>query len=127
MRQGFTLIETLIAAAVVGIGIVGSISAIGSMTRTERRVRESALVRHLAIEKLDELIATGDLQYAPLDGDFTDRNLADWKWSVETEPADVENILIVRVRVTTPEDDEGEGYQLTTVRYEPPVATGAEN
>lgn len=127
MRKGFTLIETLVAATVVGIGVAGSISAIGSMTRTERRVRESAMVRQLAIEKYDELAATGDLQYAPLDGDFADRNLNDWRWSVETEPADVENILIVRVRVTTPDDSEDQGYQLTTVRYEPPITTGAQN
>lgn len=127
MRRGFTLIETLIAASVVGIAIAGSISAIGSMTRTERRVRESALVRQLAIEKFDELTATGDLQYAPLDGDFSDRNFNDWRWSVETEPADVENILIVRVRVTTPADADDGGYVLTTVRYQPPVATGAQN
>jgi prepilin-type N-terminal cleavage/methylation domain-containing protein len=81
-RSGFTLIEVLASAALVSVGLVACMSALGSMTHAEAIGREREAIANLAVEKYNEVVATTDLSQAnQLNGDFTDRNDQDHTWT----------------------------------------------
>jgi general secretion pathway protein I len=80
-RAGFTLIEVLVALAVVAMAL----AAIGSLTATTAR-GSRAIDQRLALVETARLIATalpdrGDLAPGSLSGD-----LAGYRWRVDVEP-----------------------------------------
>ncbi len=125
MRRGFSLIEVLVAVVLLGIGVVGSLQALASLNRTEVNVRESQRTQQLAHQKLDELIATDEIQNAPLDGTFEDEGSPNLEWTLETEPSEVEALLIVRLSVSKAGEDENRGFTVTTLLYDVGQAAGA--
>lgn len=128
MRRGFSLIEALVAVALLGVGIVASLGAISEMTRGEARTRQSMLLRDLAQEKMDELRATGELDFAPQDGTFEDSGHPDVLWSVETEPSSVENLTIVRLSVRENGAAEEQSIRLIDLVFQAPETTdGGQN
>jgi prepilin-type N-terminal cleavage/methylation domain-containing protein len=125
LRRGFSLIEVLVAVVLLGIGVVGSLQALASINRTEVNVRESQRTQQLAHQKLDELIATDEIQNAPLDGTFEDDGSPNLEWTLETEPSEVEALLIVRLGVSKAGDDENRSFTVTTLLYDVGQAAGA--
>ena len=60
-KLGFTMIEVLVATVLLGLGITMGFSALSSMTRTELRVRQVEKMNLLAVQKLNEVIAYGNI------------------------------------------------------------------
>lgn len=120
-RRGYTLIEALVSVAIISIGVTSALSGMRAMARAEYRTTQTELASRLATEKYEEVLATGEVAQAPLDGNFQDRNQPGFTYRVETEPSPVQNLTIVRV-VVRPADEasriEGRATGLTFV---PPV------
>jgi prepilin-type N-terminal cleavage/methylation domain-containing protein len=127
-RAGFSLVEALVAVVVLAVGVVGAVGALSDLTRNESRARETLFLNKIAQEKLDELEGTGDVDLAPLDGDFEEADRQGYSWSLETEPSDVENLTIVRLTVNRTGEDASRGVSITTLRYVAPQTseTGGE-
>lgn len=119
-RRGFTMVEALASVALLLVGIVAALSAIGSMTRAETFMREGERMRRLADQKVAELIATGDYQYVS-DGDFTDLGEDRYQFSVALEPTGVEGLEVVIVTVTNVNRRNDPGHEATQLVYIPPV------
>ncbi len=98
-RLGFTLIEALAAAALLGVGITASMSALGAIAGAETRAREHEKVQRLALQKYDELVSTNQQALASQSGDFTDRNLPGYSWNLAVDPSQVSNLDTVTVTV----------------------------
>ena len=122
-RRGFTLVEAIVSVALLAVGIVAALSAIGQMTKTEGIVQEGERMRRLADEKLQELIATGDYQTIT-EGDFTERGENRYSWSTVLDPTGVENLESLTVTVVHVNRRDDSGYQASQLIYIPPVATG---
>lgn len=118
--RGFTLVEAIVSVALLGVGIVAALGALSEMTRTETRIRESSLLRRLAQSKFDEVVATEELAQAPLDGTFEDLGRPDVTFEVESEPATVENMVIVRTTTYFTSRGAESGTTMTTILYQPP-------
>lgn len=111
------MIEALVSIAVLLLGIVGALGAIGEMTRSEARMRDAELMRKLAHDKFDEVVATGELVNAPLDGTFEDLGHPELEWTLETEPnSQVPELLTIRMQVEHSERPETTSYRFATVR-----------
>ena len=71
-RAGFTLLEMLVATLIMGIAVVGTLSAISTATRNGSRLMEHDLAVLLARSKLNELIADPNLpRDRVLSGEFS--------------------------------------------------------
>lgn len=122
-KRGYTLIEALVSAVLLAVGIVSGLSAMSNMTRTEGKARETQLFWKIAQEKFDEVRATGDIDFAPVDGTFEEPDRAGISWSVSTEPSDVENLTTVRVQVYRTSEGEDSGITLSTLIFVQPEVT----
>lgn len=120
-RSGFTLVEAMVAVAILAIGFVGGMGALTRLGENEVKVRSSERVWHLAQQKLDEVIATGEVSQAPLDGTFEGAN-AKYSWALESEPTTSESIFSVRMTVW-PTSASRESGSVTLIRllYVPPT------
>lgn len=125
-RKGFTLVEVMVAAAVLAIGVVAALGALGTLTSVDGKSRDTDRMVRLANEKLQELRATGELDLAPQSGNYENTADSRFAWAVEVEPSEVENLEIVRVTVHPANQDESAGFTITTLRFVPPETGGTE-
>jgi general secretion pathway protein I len=73
-ERGYTLLEVLVATALMGIAVAGVLSALSATARNAARVNESDLAVRLARQKMDELLLDPRLPYqTPLEGRWDER------------------------------------------------------
>lgn len=102
-RGGFTLIEVLIAVAVLSIAMVAVIKA-GLLSQDGLiRSNDAQEGMALALAKLDEVEAAGPNAWSLLNGDFEDAE--GWRWELEINPTSLEALYLVRIKVGHGEDD----------------------
>jgi type II secretion system protein I len=127
-RRGFTLIEALVAVALLTGGIVAVLGSLGAMARTEARFRDQEQMQRLAVQKLDELVATIDVGAASESGDFKDQGEDRFVWSSDVGVTGVENLtaVTVTVRHTGSSETGSPDAKVTSLVYLPPATdTGA--
>ncbi len=75
MRRGFTLLELVVATAIMGIAVVGLLAGLSGSARNAARLRESDRAVQLAQMRMNELLLDENLpRGTELEGDF-DRTL----------------------------------------------------
>jgi prepilin-type N-terminal cleavage/methylation domain-containing protein len=97
--RGFTLIEALASAALLGVGITATLSALGAIAKSEAAVRERSMLQSMATDKYDELISTNQQALSSQSGDFTDRNVQGYTWNLDVENSQVSNLSTVTLTV----------------------------
>lgn len=102
-RGGFTLIEVLIAVAVLSIAMVAVIKA-GLLSQDGLiRSNDAQEGMALALAKLDEVEAAGPNAWSLLNGDFEDAE--GWRWELEISSTSLEVLYLVRIKVGRGKDD----------------------
>ena len=91
----------MIATVILGIGIVMGFGALSAMTRTELRIRQVEKMNLLAVQKLNEVLATGNVANQQTDGSFGDYGEPDYKWTLDTVATGTENLSTARITVKT--------------------------
>jgi type II secretory pathway pseudopilin PulG len=127
--RGFTLVEVVAATLVLLVGIVAGLGALSSMSNTEVRMREAETMNRLAAQKLDEILAVGNVTTAATDGNFDDYGVSGYEWQLEVVPTGTENLDAVRVKVK-PEnnaDRKPEAEISSLVFTSPNTVTGGTN
>jgi len=115
--QGFTLIEVLVALAIVAIGMAAVLGALTSSADTLSYLRDKTFAQWVALNQIASLRISGQLQ-APgnSDGD-TDFAGRSWHWRQEVTATEVPGVVRIDVKVR-PKDvktsDEDSGW-FTTV------------
>lgn len=107
--RGFTLIEVLVALAIVAIGMAAVLGAVGSSADTATYLREKTLAEWIALNQ----VASARLQAQPpakgsSDGelDYAGRH---WHWHQEVTDGDLPGILRVDVTVQEADTPQGKG------------------
>jgi len=122
-NRGFTLIEVVVSVTLVAIGIVSAMRAISTLTESDIMLRSRERMQRLAIQKYDELIATGVLTNASQNGDFTDWNNSQYVWKAEVVPSGVTDLDEIKVTVTENNNPNGPSVEVDGLRYDPPATT----
>ncbi|MCG9895563.1 MAG: prepilin-type N-terminal cleavage/methylation domain-containing protein [Fimbriimonadaceae bacterium] len=118
-RKGFSLVEVLAAAVLVGVGVAALFGALSSLSQAQGRMQEREVMVRLADSKLAELAATRTYLVEP-EGGFENPEEQDYRWTAETEPTGTENLDLLRVRVSRTDRD-GETISETLVFTAPAV------
>ena len=95
---GFTLLEVLVAVAILAIAMVAILKANVQSLDKLTRSRETNTASLLAASKLAEVEAAGAANWRELQGDFAE-DYPDYTWEVETSSTEVEGLIRVDVSV----------------------------
>jgi len=105
--RGFTLLEVLIALAVLAIGMMAVISSAGSSTRVDGQLRDKTFADWVAMNELTTLRLGGSWPSDTVNGD-ADMGGQKWHWTATfTKTADPD-LLRVDVSVSSPDNKDQE-------------------
>jgi len=103
-KQGFTLLEAVVALALLTGGIIVMSQAIHALTRAEAKMEDASKVNRLAKEKLSEIVAVGD--FTTTSGEFDAPN-QDFRWELATADTGVTGLTGYELTV---KDSTGNSY-----------------
>lgn len=104
-NHGFTLLEVLVAATVMAVGIVGAMSTIGAILHSQSVQQQREQFRMLAFQRYNEVSQTVDLTQGGASGDFSTWNLPDVSWSATVTATGTTNLSQLDVTVTDNSQD----------------------
>lgn len=115
--RGFTLLEVLVALAVVAIGLVAAFGQLGQSVRTVDRLRDKTFAYWIATDRLTEIRLNAQSRgaYPPI-GDTSDEvEMAgvNWRYKVKVSESGVEDVRRVQVSVG-PADQPGNDLAVVT-------------
>jgi len=122
-RQGFTLIEAMVSAVLLIVGITAVIGAYTSMGRNQRIAIEKEQMQRLALDKYQELVATEALQTQSLNGDFTDRGDNNHLWTAAVAATGTDNLSALTVTVSPRNGADTDQAVVNGIVYQPPQTT----
>lgn len=127
-RCGLTLLEVLISLSIF-LGALTALSqliGIGSRAAVQSQLRTQAIIK--CQSKLAEVLA-GVQPMEPVSQSGFDDDNENWKWSLNVEPGDYENLLKLTVLVQYAGDSESvsTSYQLTRQVRDPAMLLDAAN
>ena len=100
-QRGFTLMEVLVALAVLALGMTAVIGAAGSSTRLGSELRDRTFADWVA---MNELTSIRLAKTAPASGDLNgdaDMGGAKWHWKATLSGTEDPNLLRIDVAVST--------------------------
>jgi type II secretion system protein I len=97
--SGFTLVEVLVALAIVAIGMAALLTALGSSADSAAYQRDKTLAEWVALNRIEEVrLAQQKPQKGKSDGD-AEMAGQKWKWAQEVLETEVKGILRIDVSV----------------------------
>ncbi len=119
-RVGFSLLEIIIATAILAASGVMLMSMFATADRHGRRAEERAIGQMLCQSKLDELVAN-PAQILPIEAEYF-RQYPGWTYSVALEPTAMKNFARLTVAVShIPGTEVGADLELASRSTESPA------
>lgn len=120
-RSGISLLEAVVAVAIVGMTSIGALEAVGSDMRTAEKAKRAAEAEALATARLDfmDLLNDRELQALPdsVDKGTFDGDLKQYTWKTTSTPvSDQAGLYDVRVTISWPTGS----YTVKTYAYRRP-------
>jgi prepilin-type N-terminal cleavage/methylation domain-containing protein len=103
-RQGFTLVEVLVATVILATGLLGALTAFSMATRVSAVSNHDTLLVYLAEEKLTEIQLLGreGLPARGARGDFGPAH-PEYEWQLLVDNPDKRNVVRVDLAISFPE------------------------
>ncbi len=112
-RPGFTLLEVLVAVAVLAIGFVGVLQVVAQCQARSRDNRDRAEALRLAESKLNELSVQSELEPGTDQGDFGTENPR-FSWRQRIEQTEKDGLLKLTITVNWRNGQREQGVDLST-------------
>ena len=120
-HRGFTLVELLVAAVLLSVGLVGLQGAIGACMTALGRSHEYHAVQSLAERQMAALM-TGEMALDSAEGEF-EEPYEDYGWSIEVAETDREGVESVLLSIEPPS---GRLYEVATLLWSPTSSSSAQ-
>lgn len=104
--RGFTLLEVLVALAVIALGLVALLGAAGAMTRTAGDLASRTFAHWVAMNVLAEIRLTGQWPDTGTRDGRADLAGLEWRWTATVRTTDDPDIRRIEIEVATGDDDE---------------------
>lgn len=112
-NHGFSLLEVIIATAILAASAVMLMSLFSTGDRHMARADERSIAQMLCQSRLHELIANPS-QILPVEADIF-RQYPGWAWSLDVQPTSLEGFVYLRISVTRiPGMETGANLELAT-------------
>lgn len=122
-KQGFTLLEVMVALAILSIGLLVMIELIAWALRSASTSQEHTQAVFLARQKMEELLLDPSLKEGALEGEFN----GGYRWSVQVVEKGLREIrspqegrwtrlMELRVKVAWPSRGRERSLQLTSLK-----------
>ncbi|KAB7622991.1 type II secretion system minor pseudopilin GspI [Alkalilimnicola sp. S0819] len=123
-ERGFTLLEVLIAVAILAIALGAVIKSVTAHTANGSYLRERSFAHWVATDRLAELRLEERFDTGRESGrtEMADR---EWPWRIEIEETPNDNVRRVRVTVYSPENDDNQLASLTGFLENPQLRDAA--
>jgi general secretion pathway protein I len=123
-RGGFTLVEVMVAIAILAVGITAALRAVSTSTHASALARDRMTAAMLAQQAMNELIQNGNVTEGTDSGDFgTQFNGYHWESDVE-DSSDYSGLYQINVVVSWPNGTSNESHYNLTTLYLPPDTFG---
>ena len=102
--RGFTLLEVLVALAIVAFGIIAAFNAIIQMAHSTARLQDRAIADWIALNQISEIRLSGDFpEVSEFDGsvEFAGRN---WRWEATVSETGVTDMRRIDMSVAPEEN-----------------------
>jgi len=116
--RGFTLLEVMVAVAILAIALVAILKANVQSLDTLIETKERTTVSMLAASKMAEVEAVGAADWSEFQGDFGE-DYPGFTWRVETAPTEVERLVRVAVIVQAREGGSGSETRIEELLFVP--------
>ncbi len=127
MRQrGFTLIEVMVALAIIALALAGAGISMGQMAKNANSLRDRTYVSWIAQNKIAEMRLSGEIPEVDITSGEVEFAGSDWAWEAEVSETGVENLLRVDVYVGYPGQDGFVGRVTGFVGEPVPPGAGAQ-
>ncbi len=117
-NKGFTLIEAMVSAALVAVGVASALGAYGALTKAQSQIQERDRMQRLAISKYDELAASG-LSNAASSGDFQDYSDSRYKWTAGIANTATSGLQSLTLTVTSNLPNDSTHVSVEGLLYDP--------
>jgi general secretion pathway protein I len=112
--RGFTMLEIIVALAVLAIGIIGVLHAFSSSMRTCQTAETYSVAAGLALQAESELERTSGLEAGTLSGTFAGAD-SKYRWTADLQPMNQANLFLAKINVLWDEGSRARNYQVYTV------------
>jgi len=99
MRRGITLLEVLIAAVLLAVGLLGAIEVMAHCAVTSARARDRSRAMLFARSKMEEILKEPTVQTGTDSGQGVDET-TDYDWAAEIDQTANANLVVVTIRAT---------------------------
>ncbi|HRP34414.1 MAG TPA: type II secretion system minor pseudopilin GspI [Gammaproteobacteria bacterium] len=106
-QRGFTLLEVMVAMAIVSIGLIAVFNAIIQMAHSTSTLRERALADWIAMNQISEIRLSGEFPDVGNFNDTVEFAGLPWRWEARISETGVENLRRIDMAVAreeTPDD-----------------------
>ena len=104
--RGFTLLEVMVALAIVSLSLAGVAGSMGQMIDTANAMRDRTYASWIAQNKITEYRIAGVLpEVGESSGEIDFANVT-WAWTAEVSETGIENLMKIDVSVSYPGSDE---------------------
>ena len=105
-RGGFTLVEVMVALAIIAIALTAVAAKMGRMVDTSNAMRERTYASWVAQNKIAELrLASSSPEVSSTSGESYFAN-TNWEWRAVISESGIENLYRVDVTITYPGTDD---------------------
>lgn len=112
---GFTLLEVLVAMAIVGLGLIGVFTSLNQMLGATGLLRDKTLATWIATDRITELRVTGAYPDAGVRDDVIDMAGAEWAYTMQVTA--IPDLDMRRLDVTVAFADDPDNVIATVIGF----------